>query len=285
MTGRSPLAQLGVELEQRLVDERALLERVELFERRRLLTGRELVDRLEHEAVRARGVVLQPRRRVRPRGELVPRERCQGLRPRMDQAVGRGPPAKPPPAAGPQGALQVRVRGQEVAGHADRLGLGPAQYAFEQREVVLGEVDGVPRVGGRRPPDLGGARDVRASRQLVEARQLSLGGAQHLEPVERWSPGPGLLEVESRIRDDDAPRGGADGDAEREPLGRRAVLVRGQPASSCARGRAGWGLRSLSGERASPRAPGRTRRRTRDRAPPPWAPRRLARSVARRDAR
>ena len=64
--------------------------------------------------------------------------------------------------------------------------------------------------------------------EVVEVAELALGDAQHLEPVERGRARACLLDVDARIREHDATRGGADREAEREALVGRAVVVGGQ---------------------------------------------------------
>src|SRR5262249_13781041 len=61
--------------------------------------------------------------------------------------------------------------------------------------------------------------------QLVEARQLALGGAKRLKPVERWNARARLLNVEPRIREIEPAACRADREAQRKTFGRDPVLL------------------------------------------------------------
>src|SRR5207247_6470184 len=94
-----------------LVEERAARERVERLERHRLLARLEPHDRLEKEAVRADGEVLEGGRREGPRGELMIGQRPAGEVVGVDEPVRRGPAPEPAPAAGADGRPVVDLRG------------------------------------------------------------------------------------------------------------------------------------------------------------------------------
>src|SRR5262249_24047445 len=89
-------AQLDVQTEEDVVDERALLEWIQLLERLGFFPGGQYVERVQDELVRARREILQRGRRVRPRVQLVLGERRLAELARRDEAVGRLPRAHVP---------------------------------------------------------------------------------------------------------------------------------------------------------------------------------------------
>ena len=270
------------------MDERAALQRVELLERSGSWRGASLWMRVEHELVGA-GRVMSGARSARtsaPRGACVG-ERCLRERIGIDQTVGVGPSLDvPAPRAKAQRPREVHVGVEQVARHADGLGLGALEDRLQEREIVLGLVDGVTRPRGagqpmRAPPRFG------APRELVEPGKLALGGAQHLEPVERRRARTRLLDVEARIGEDETPFRGADRDAQHEPLGAdRSAFVRNAAAElhplAIGQDRILGDLlrKEAFGERRA-----RTRRRTRGRAPLRSTPRTRGRRGARAGAR
>src|SRR5206468_9653832 len=174
--------------------------------------------RLQEEAVRTGGEVLEGGRREGPRPELMIRERLAGERVRVDEPVGRSPAPEPAPAAGAERAAEVDVRVEAVA----RAAVGGRRVGVaepgEQREVVLRLVDRVRGTlrGGPAEPAAGPVPAARL--ELVEPRQPSRRRAQRLEPVERRHPRPRLLDVDARPREDDALAGRAHGEPECESL-------------------------------------------------------------------
>ena len=63
---------------------------------------------------------------------------------------------------------------------------------------MLGLVDGIPGIGGRRPPCPRRNRLLRAPGQLGERRQRPFRSAQHFEPVKRRDSRPSLREIDPR---------------------------------------------------------------------------------------
>jgi len=102
---------------------------------------------------------------------------------------------------------------------ADGVLLGQVEEALEQREIVLGVVDRELGPRGRGPADAGAADLLGAARELVEAGQRALGGAQDFEAVERRDARLRLIHIDARVRDHGALSGGADREAEGEALG------------------------------------------------------------------
>src|SRR5439155_13038586 len=101
-------------LELHVVDERAARQWIEHLERHRLLTRRQAVDRLQEEAVRTDGEVLERGGREGARTRLVAGEGGARQRVRIDEAVRRRPALEPAPAARTQRACEVRVGGQKI---------------------------------------------------------------------------------------------------------------------------------------------------------------------------
>src|SRR5215470_14052300 len=104
------------------------------------------------------------------------------------------------------------------------IGVGVSQRR-DQCQIVFRLVDRILRICRRGPPEASLTRRLRAPAQLVEARQLSLGGAKRLKPVERWNARARLLNVEPRIREIEPAACRADRKAQRKTFGRDSVLL------------------------------------------------------------
>jgi hypothetical protein len=104
------VAQASQEQREHLVNERATLKRIELFDGDRLLPGRQVVDRAQQELVRARGVALQLRRRVgsTPQEVLVKRlARCFRW---IGEPIRGRPPGAPAVSTKTKRARKVDIR-------------------------------------------------------------------------------------------------------------------------------------------------------------------------------
>ena len=90
---------------------------------------------------------------------------------------------------------------------------------------MLRFVNCVLRSERSRPSYACAGRRVGATRQLIEARERPLRGAQHFERVEGGRARTRLLHVEARIRHDDPLARGPDCETQREPFERRTLDV------------------------------------------------------------
>ncbi len=107
--------------------------------------------------------------------------------------------------------------------------------SFSSRaEVVLGLVDGELGAARRGPADAGAAGGLGAAGQLVEAGELALGGADHLQAVERGHARAGLVEIDARVGEVEPLARGADREAQGEAL---AAATRSSLVSSPRRAR------------------------------------------------
>jgi hypothetical protein len=91
----------------------------------------------------------------------------------------------------------MSVGGDEVAGGAGGGRYLRSHQGGQQRQVVLGLVDGVGRILRRRPAQSSGTAPIGAVGERLEAGQLPLDGAQDLQPVEGRDARPGLLGVDA----------------------------------------------------------------------------------------
>ena len=91
---------------------------------------------------------------------------------------------------------------------------------------MLGGIDRVQWLFGRRPADPHGGGLLCPSHQLVVAGQSTLGGTQDLESVEGGHARSHPVEVDAGIGKQQAPVGRADGKPERQPFLSGAVTVR-----------------------------------------------------------
>jgi hypothetical protein len=117
------------------------------------------------------------------------------------------------------------VHREEVSSGADAPLLVEPQNRIEKRQIVLGLVDRVLGQARRRPPhsrvsDLLGSRG-----ELIEARQTPFGSPNRLEGVERGHAGPALLEIDTWIRKDEAPRRSSDREPQGESLPQKTIVV------------------------------------------------------------
>jgi hypothetical protein len=154
---------------------------------------------------------------------------------RLDQAVGHGPVVEPAPGAEPQRAPEMGVGLEQETGRALAGGGIGREQPIEQGEIVLGLVDRVRRIAGRRPADPRGGDPLGVARELVEARQPPLRRAQRFEPIEGRDPGTPLVDVEPGVREHELLTRCARGEPQRQPLLAQAIVAGRQPAEGAAR--------------------------------------------------
>ena len=229
------------------MEKRAARERVHLFQTRGLLARAELKDSVQSEAIRARGEMLERGWRIAAIGEAVRLESLERGGIGIDNAVGVEPAVAPAPAASAQRSGERCVRLHQVARASRRRRAAQFQCGLKRSEIVFGVVDGVARVGGRRPIQARGSGAGGAFLEFPQGRQAAFGGAHHFERVEGRHAGAGLRDVHARIRDHQALGGGRGGGTEQHAFARR----RDRPA--CRRPAASW-MRCSSSNSGSSKA-------------------------------
>ncbi len=119
----------------------------------------------------------------------------------------------------------MHVGAEQIVRRANRrLRIGIDQF-LEHRQIEFRVIDRVGGIRRRRPRQPRRRLRRCARRQLVEAGQSALGGAQNFERIERRHSRPPLIEIDARIRKHRALARRARRDSERKPLRADAPLV------------------------------------------------------------
>ena len=268
--GRQRQPLVGVQRAQHaglhFVKERAARQRIEPLQRLRRLVRREAIDRRQDELVRAGRELLQRRDRVRARPEPLRVEHRLDCRRDAHEAVLRQP-ARPRAHPAPRDRAAERgVEAEEVVRvAANRRPVGRVDEQAQRRQIVLDLVDRVLGPRRRRPVELRAAGRRRLPLELFVVRDLADDGAHDVEHVERRHARAGAADVEARIGQPEAIGRGADGEAEQQALGLRAIVLDDEVRPSSARAarasprRAAADPRAASAERGARRGRARTR--------------------------
>ena len=183
------------------VEQAAARQRIEVLQRRRLLQGREPVDRREQELVRTGREALQRGHRIGPHGETLRLQRRKGFRRHSDDPVRCVPSRLPPrPAFGDRAAQRLVELDQVPGPPLGSFAVAILQQRQEDGEIVLERVDGAIRVGGRRPCQRRAPFTRGKLRQVGVGRDAPGDGPHHVEHVERRHTRSRFADLDSRIR-------------------------------------------------------------------------------------
>src|SRR5258706_9312195 len=193
------------------------------------------MDRMQQKAIRARGEMLQRRRRIAARGEPVLRERRPGQIVGSDQSVRVCPFIGPAPGARTEGAAESRVDFHQIP-HAPALAVALAfEGAVERDQIVLRVIDRVFVVAWGWPIEARLGSLGSALLKGSELRKLSECGAQDLERVEGGHARARLRYVHARVGKYQPSGCGGYGAMQQQPLLPDAVGLRGEAGGSVRR--------------------------------------------------
>ena len=145
-------------------------------------------------------------------------QRLESGRRRLHEPVRRRPAAQSASRPAPERAAEVRIHRQQI-GRGSLARLRVLQRECQQRQIVLGIVDGVRRVSRCGPACPGPKGPLCPPREVGEPRQRAFGGTHDLQAIERGNAGAPLREIDPRPGQNDLAARGADREPQREPLG------------------------------------------------------------------
>ncbi len=169
--------------------------------------------------------MLERRWRIAAIGETV-RAQC-GERGCIgtDDSIGAGPGVAPAQPARAERSREGLVGLHQVARASHGSGPTQLERGLERSEIVFGVVDGVARIGGRRPIETRRSGTGGALLEFAQGREAAFGGANHFQRIERRHARPGLRNVHARIRDDQALGRDSGGGAEQHAFTGNALVL------------------------------------------------------------
>src|SRR3981189_3419851 len=128
----------------------------------------------------------------------MPRHDGPNLGRRTEQPIGDSPPAIPALVATPQGPSEIWIGRQQIP-RAASTSIGKIHKIINDREIVLGIINGNGCIARRRPSEAIRCYSLGPTCKLREVRKVTFSRSHRLEGIERGDSRAPLIQIDAWI--------------------------------------------------------------------------------------